>query len=292
MLEGGLAQGALEQEGLVGELERVAVVEVDLHLRRPGLVGQRVDVDLLRLAPVVDVLEDRVELVDGVDAERLARGLLPARAADRRHQRVVRVLVDLGQEELELGCDHRLPALVGVEAEHPAQHVARGDLHRRAVMVVAVGQHLRGRLRVPGHEPDRVRVRPQADVAVDRVDHVLLGILAGDGLDEDALRQPQAVVVERADELLSRQDLAARDAVDVGDDALDLGDVVLAQPILEVRLSRLVRHETSLMPSLAVRACQHHVAGGNPSPSSSRDCRDASEHDFFSRGQLCEYCEA
>ena len=139
VLEGGLAQGALEQEGLVGELERVAVVEVDLHLRRPGLVGQRVDVDLLRLAPVVDILEDRVELVDRVDAERLARRLLPARAADRRHQRVVRVLVDLGQEEFELGCHHRLPALVCVELEHPAQHVARGDLDRRAVMVEAVG---------------------------------------------------------------------------------------------------------------------------------------------------------
>ena len=69
MLERRLAQRALEQEGLVGELQRVAVVEVDLHLRRAGLVGQRVDVDLLRLAPVVDVLEDRVELVDRVDAE-------------------------------------------------------------------------------------------------------------------------------------------------------------------------------------------------------------------------------
>jgi hypothetical protein len=40
-----LAQRALEQEGLVGELQRVAVVEVDLHLRRTRLVGQGVDVD-------------------------------------------------------------------------------------------------------------------------------------------------------------------------------------------------------------------------------------------------------
>ena len=112
-------------------------------------------------------------------------------------------------------------------------------------MVEAVGQDLGGRLRVPGYQPDRVRVRPQTDVAVDRVDHVLLGILAGDRLDEDAFRQPEAVVVERADELLGRQDLAARDAIDVGDDALDLGDVVLAQPVLEVRLSAIVRHETS-----------------------------------------------
>ena len=208
----------------------------------PGLVGQRVDVDLLRLAPVVDVLEDRVELVDRVDAEGLARGLLPARAADRRHQRVVRVLVDLGQEELELGCHHRLPALALVEPEHAAQHVAARDLDRRAVVVEAVGDHLGGGLGIPGHQADRVRVGPQPDVAVDRVDHVLLGILAGHRLDEDALGQPQRVVVERAQELLAGQDLAPGDAVDVGDDALDFGDVVVAQPALEVRRLRLVRH--------------------------------------------------
>ena len=78
VLERRLAQGALEQERLVGELQRIAVVEVDLHLGRAGFVGQRVDVDLLRLAPVVDVLEDRIELVDGVDAVALARGLRAA----------------------------------------------------------------------------------------------------------------------------------------------------------------------------------------------------------------------
>ena len=38
----------------------------------------------------------------------------------------------------------------------------------------------------------------EADVAIDRVDDVVLGIVAGDRLDEDALRQPQAVLaIER-----------------------------------------------------------------------------------------------
>ena len=49
-----------------------------------------------------------------------------------------------------------------------------------------------------------------------------------------ALGQAQRVVGERADELRRRQDLAARDAVDVGDDALDLGDLMLPQPALHV----------------------------------------------------------
>jgi hypothetical protein len=40
-----LAGGALEQERLVGEVHRVAVQEVDLHLRGAGLVDQRVDLE-------------------------------------------------------------------------------------------------------------------------------------------------------------------------------------------------------------------------------------------------------
>ena len=230
VLERRLAQRALEQEGLVGELERLAVVEVDLHLRRPALVGQRVDVDLLRLAPVVDVLEDRVELVDRLDAVALARRFGAPRAADRRLERIVRILVDLGQEELELGRHHRPPAMLGVGGEHAAQHLARRDRELAAVVVEAVADHLRGRLVVPGHGADRARIGPHAHVAERRVgDPVLLlgRIVARHGLDEHRLGQTQGVVSERADELGGRQDLAPRDAVEVGDEALDLGDLTL-----------------------------------------------------------------
>ena len=79
-----LAHGALEQEDLVGQIERIAVQEVDFHLRRAVLVDQRVDVDVLRLAEVVDVVEERIELVDGVDAVGLAARFGAARTADRR----------------------------------------------------------------------------------------------------------------------------------------------------------------------------------------------------------------
>jgi hypothetical protein len=66
----GLAHGALEREHLVGERQRIAVQEIDLELRRAGLVDQRVHVQLLRLAEIVHVLDDRIELVDGVYASR------------------------------------------------------------------------------------------------------------------------------------------------------------------------------------------------------------------------------
>ena len=47
----------LNRNTLVGELERIAVQEVDLHLRRADLVDQRVDLQFLRLAVLVDVFE-------------------------------------------------------------------------------------------------------------------------------------------------------------------------------------------------------------------------------------------
>ncbi len=34
-----LARRALEEEGLIGEIQRMAVDQVDLHLRRPILTG-------------------------------------------------------------------------------------------------------------------------------------------------------------------------------------------------------------------------------------------------------------
>jgi hypothetical protein len=199
VLQGGLPERALEEEGLVGELQRVAVVEVDLHLRRTRLVGQRVDVDRLCLAPVVDILENRVELVGRLDPVGLARSFRAPGAADRRLERVVGVGVDLGQEEFELRCDHRAPAALGIEAEDPLEHLADGDGDRRAVVVEAVGDHLGRGLVVPGHEADGRRIGPEPDVAVDRVDDVAFRIVAGHRLDEDALgrRRPSSLSERR-----------------------------------------------------------------------------------------------
>ena len=89
MLQRGLAHGALEQEDLVGEFERIAVIEIDLELGRSALVAQGVDIEFLRFAEVIDVLDDRIEVVGGVDAIGLAARLLAAGAADRGFQRIV-----------------------------------------------------------------------------------------------------------------------------------------------------------------------------------------------------------
>ncbi len=78
MLERRLAHGALEHQDLVGQVQCFAVTEVDLHLRGAFFVDQGVQIQALRFAPVVHVLEQRIELVGGVDGERLAAGFLAA----------------------------------------------------------------------------------------------------------------------------------------------------------------------------------------------------------------------
>ncbi len=75
VLQGGLAHGALEQEDLVGKLQRIAVIEIDLELGRAAFMRQRIDVELLRLAVIIDVLDDRIEIIGGIDAIGLAARL-------------------------------------------------------------------------------------------------------------------------------------------------------------------------------------------------------------------------
>ena len=124
-----LARGALEQECLVGKIERLAVQQVDFHLRRAVLVDQRVDLDVLRLAEGVDIVEQRIEFVDRGDAVGLPAGLGAAGAADRRLELVVGIDVRLDQVELELRGHHRLPAALRVQVEHMPQQMPRRHHH-------------------------------------------------------------------------------------------------------------------------------------------------------------------
>jgi hypothetical protein len=140
--------------------------EVDLHLAGADFVNQRVDVEVHQVAVVVDILEQRIELVDGVDAVDLAAGFGAAAAANRRFQRQVGIDVLGGQVELQFGRDHRLPALVLIQLEHAAQHGARREVDQAAVGEIAVVDHLRGRVDRPRHHRDGGGIGLEDHVAV------------------------------------------------------------------------------------------------------------------------------
>src|SRR6185312_14124671 len=173
------------------------VDQVDLHLRGSILVDQGVDLDLLVLAELVDVVEERIELVDRSDAVRLSPGLRPARPPHRRLQRIVGVLVLLDQIELELRRHDRLPAALGIQLDDVAQHVPRRHRHAPAIRVETVVDHLCGGLRRPGHAPHRLGVGLENDVD------------------------------------LRRHDLAPCDASHVGNDGFDLGDAVITEELAD-----------------------------------------------------------
>src|SRR3990172_4812601 len=132
--ERGLADRPLEQEHLIGEMDGVAMQEIDLKLRGTAFLDDRVDLQILPLGKLVDVVHDLLVLVYGTEAVSLTARAWPARAADRRLERIVGVWVRLGEIEFELGRHHRHPALLRIEAEHPLQDIARGDLGRVAAL--------------------------------------------------------------------------------------------------------------------------------------------------------------
>ena len=69
---GCFAHGAFEHEHLIGKAHRVAVLEVDLHLRRAVFMDQRVHLQLLRLREIVHVLHEILEFRHRIDAIGLA----------------------------------------------------------------------------------------------------------------------------------------------------------------------------------------------------------------------------
>ncbi len=76
-----------EQEGLVGELDRVAVAEVHLELCRPGLVRHGGDLDARGLAIVVHLIDDVIVVVWHARCVGLAAALLAAGKTDGNFER-------------------------------------------------------------------------------------------------------------------------------------------------------------------------------------------------------------
>ncbi|MPL71109.1 hypothetical protein SDC9_16879 [bioreactor metagenome] len=224
----GLADLPLEEEDLVGQMHRIAMGKVDLDLTGAAFLQDAVDLEALRLGEVIDIVDHLAVFVDrrhriGL----LARGAA-ARAAHRRDDRLVRVEVARDEEEFHLGRDHRGPALVLVKLEDALEHVARRGRHRVALLVLDVVDDLQGHIGSPGGGGGGGPVRRQDHVGLGEGAHRVVDPFAGDRLQEDRVRQEEAVLMH---EFRGRHRLAAGDARDVGDDALDLveappGDVV------------------------------------------------------------------
>src|SRR6202035_3363213 len=127
-----------EEKYLIRQIERLAVDQVDFHLRRTVLMDQGVDLDILVLAELVDAVEQRIELVDRGDAVGLAAGLGAPGTAHRGLERIVGILVLLDEIELEIRGHDGLSAALRIQLDDVAKHVAWCNRHAPAVAVETV----------------------------------------------------------------------------------------------------------------------------------------------------------
>ena len=170
-----LAHGALKKEHLVGQAQGVIVEEVNLHLARANLMNQGVYVQVHEVAVLINLFKQRVEFVDGVDAIGLARRFGAAAAANGWAQRHIAVGIACCEVKLQLGRNHRLPALGGIQVTDTAQHAAWCIRHQLAFGVKTIVNHLRGGVGGPRHNAHGGGVGAQLHVAVGGVDHIKVG---------------------------------------------------------------------------------------------------------------------
>ena len=226
-----LAGRALEQKSLVGQIERIAVQQIDFHLCRTVFMDQRIDLDILRLAEGVEIIEHRIKLIDGGNAVGLPARFRATRTAHRRLELVVGVDIGLDQVELEFRCHHRLPATLRVEFQDVLQQLARRHRHLAPIRVETIVNHLRGGFRRPRHHPHGLRIGLEHDIDLGRA-HRRPGvarIVTGHGLQKNALRQAHAGILRK---FLGRHEFAARDARHVGNDGFDFRNAMVAEELL------------------------------------------------------------
>ena len=224
--DGGLAHAALEDQHLVRHFQRVAVLEVYFKLRHALLVGEGVHGELLRLGEAVDVLYDRLKLVDRVNGKRLAGKLRPSGSADRWREGVVRVDIVFRQIEFKFGRDQRTPSLALIHSQDALEDAARGVANQAAVHN-AVADDLAGGLGGPGDGEAALALGAELHVGVGFADvFLLLAPVAGDGLGDGGFGHPHGFLQE----FFARHYFAARDAGEVRDEEFHLGGAALAKP--------------------------------------------------------------
>ncbi len=245
VIQRGLAHQALEQEHLVGERQRIAVLEVDLELRGTGFVRHGADADRAGLAVIVDLVDHRIVFVGGLDAIGLASRFTTPGHAHRHRQGDVGIDILLDQVKFLFRRDDGFESALGIGRQHPLEHRARCERHHLALLVARVADDLRGWKGGPRHDPRSAHVGYHVDVEIDlgRDLGVVLA-LAGDRLYEHRFRYAQTVGIEALDEIRAGHDLAAHHPVHVRQQALDLVDARFAQPLYQrlgiVDVGRLV----------------------------------------------------
>jgi len=139
VLAGQVAQRAFEQKHLIGQLQRRAVLQVQLVLAVAYLVQQGVGGDALLVAVLFQLGKERFVLPGVVQR------------VGRRH-RLALAAVGGQQVKLDFRRHDWCQAIGGKRRQHTLEHVARRKRHRRALAVVTIVDQLGNAARVAGFQ--------------------------------------------------------------------------------------------------------------------------------------------
>ena len=110
VLQSCFPSGSLKQECLVRDSYRIPMQQVYFHLGSTSFVVKGLERNVESFAMVIQILEQRIEFIDGINTERLSTRFSPSGPANRGFQRVVGIMA-AGGENSEVGMSLR--ALVG-----------------------------------------------------------------------------------------------------------------------------------------------------------------------------------
>ena len=230
MVQRRFANRPLEQKHLIRQRERVAMQQIDFHLRRALFMDQRINLKPLAFREVINIVKQIIEFVHGRHGIGLPPRLRPARPAHRRLERIIRILIALNEVELHFGRHNGTPAALLVKLDNPSQHLPRRDFDRATILMEGIMDHLRRRVRCPRHDRQGRIVRHQVNIAIGRVKRdafIIIRIFAGDRLEKDRAGQRH---FWRRNKLAHRHHLAASHTRHIGNDALDIFETTLLQP--------------------------------------------------------------
>ncbi len=209
----------LEQQGLIGDQQGIAVQQVDLELAHAHLVHKRVARQPERRHAAIHLVEKRPKAIVGTDTESAGTLLAASIETLGRQERLVRVAVTGEHVELKLSGNHwRQPE--GCVAGDNLFELAAGRQRRGlAVEFVGIADHQSPWLIAPGHPMQLREVRNQGQVAVVGAIEPGVRIATHDALQQHPAGQLQAPTFK---ESFGGHDLAAGHTVEVGGDAFDL----------------------------------------------------------------------
>ena len=219
MLERDFLEQVFEQEGLVGQQQRITVQQIDLELADAHLMHEGIARQTEGRHAFIDFAEEWPQAIVGTDTERRLPILATPVEADWRTERLGRIGVRREDEEFQLGRHYRRQTACGVTGDDFLELATGRQVGAFAAQFVGIADGQGTWLVAPRQGMNHARLGDQREVAVIAAVKPRRWITAHDALQQHSPRHLQTPPFE---ETLGGHHLAARHAVQIRRDTFNL----------------------------------------------------------------------